>query len=107
MALNTAANSPGELLMTRNTSEVAVCCSRDSESSRVRCCSASNSRTFWIAITAWSAERRQQFDLLFGEGTHRFSIKHNHADGRAFTQQRDAQHRMWSLPSRTGAVKVN
>jgi hypothetical protein len=33
---NTPSNSPGELLMTRNTSEVAVCCSSDSESSRVR-----------------------------------------------------------------------
>ena len=41
--------------MTLSTSEVAVCCASDSESSRVRRCSASNSRTFSIAITAWSA----------------------------------------------------
>ena len=42
--------------ITRSTSDVAVCCSSDSHSSRVRCCSASNSRTFSIAITAWSAK---------------------------------------------------
>ena len=41
--------------MTWSTSEVAVCCSNDSVSSRVRCCSASNSRVFSIATTAWSA----------------------------------------------------
>ena len=44
--------SVGELEMTRNTSEVAVCCSSDSDSSRVRYCSASNSRAFSMAITA-------------------------------------------------------
>ena len=37
-------------------------------------------------------ERSQQFDLFFGEGTNCFTTKHDHADGRAFTQQRDAQH---------------
>jgi hypothetical protein len=42
--------------MTCNTSDVAVCCSSASESSRVRACTASNSRTFSIAITAWSAK---------------------------------------------------
>jgi len=36
------------------TSDVAVCCSSDSVSSRVRCCSASNNRAFSIAISAWS-----------------------------------------------------
>ena len=39
-----------------STSDVAVCCSSDSDSSRVRCCSASNSRVFSMAITAWSAK---------------------------------------------------
>ena len=42
--------------MTLSTSEVAACCSSASLSSAVRCCSASNSRTFSIAITAWSAK---------------------------------------------------
>ena len=38
------------------TSEVAVCCSSASDNSRVRACTSSNSRTFSIAITAWSAK---------------------------------------------------
>ena len=42
--------------MTCSTSEVAVCCSSASDSSRVRACTSSNSRTFSIAITAWSAK---------------------------------------------------
>ena len=49
-------SSPGELEMTCSTSEVAVCCSSDSLSSRVRACTSSNSRAFSIAITAWSAK---------------------------------------------------
>jgi hypothetical protein len=42
--------------MTCSTSDVAVCCSSDSDNSRVRACTSSNSRTFSIAITAWSAK---------------------------------------------------
>ena len=42
--------------MTSRTSEVAVCCSSDSVRSRVVACRSSNSRTFSIAITAWSAK---------------------------------------------------
>jgi hypothetical protein len=42
--------------MTLSTSEVAVCRSRDSVSSRVRACTWSNNRTFSIAITAGSAK---------------------------------------------------
>ena len=53
--------------MTPSTSEVAVCCSSASVSSRVRACTSSNSRTFSIAITAWSAKVVSQLDLLVGE----------------------------------------
>jgi hypothetical protein len=56
MASNTGFSSPGEPDMTFSTSEVAVCCSSASVSSLVRACTSSNSRTFWIAITAWSAK---------------------------------------------------
>ena len=56
IASNTGASSPCELVITLSTSEVAVCCSSASASSRVRACSSSNSRTFSIAITAWSAK---------------------------------------------------
>src|ERR1700730_15059331 len=52
---NTGCTSVGEIEITRRISAVAVRYSRDSVSSRVRCCSASNSRAFSIAITAWSA----------------------------------------------------
>src|SRR5262249_13150341 len=41
IASNTGSSSPGELEMTRNTSEVAVCCSRASASSRLSCSSRS------------------------------------------------------------------
>ena len=33
----------------------------------MRACTSSNSRTFSIAITAWSAKVVDQFDLLVGE----------------------------------------
>ena len=56
MAWNTGSSSLGELEMTLSTSEVAVCCSNASVSSRVRCCSASNSRTLSMAMAAWSAK---------------------------------------------------
>ena len=57
--------------MTLSTSAVAVCCSSASLSSRVRACTSSNSRTFSIAITAWSAKVVDELDLLVGEGPHR------------------------------------
>jgi len=49
IASNTGARSPGDELMTCNTSAVAVCCSRASRVS-VR------SRAFSIAMTAWAAK---------------------------------------------------
>src|SRR4051812_6524351 len=58
-------------LMTWSTSEVAICCSRDSLSSSVRACTSSNSRTFSIAMTAWSAKvvTRSICFGLYGPGT--------------------------------------
>ena len=56
MVSKTGSNSPDDVEMTCSTSEVAVCCSSASLSSRVRACTSSNSRTFSIAITAWSAK---------------------------------------------------
>ena len=56
MDSNTGCKFPGELETMRSTSEVAVCCSNDSASSRVRCFSASNSRAFYVAMTAWEAK---------------------------------------------------
>ena len=49
--------------MTRRISPVAVCCSRDSVSSRFRASSSVNSRTFSMAMTAWSASVWSRADL--------------------------------------------
>jgi hypothetical protein len=49
IASNTGVRSPGEELMTCNTSAVAVCCSK---ASRVSV----KSRAFSIAMTAWPAK---------------------------------------------------
>ena len=48
----TGCKSPGELLMTLSTSDVAVCCSSDSVRSSVRWCSSLSSRAFSMAMTA-------------------------------------------------------
>ena len=56
MVSSTGCRSVGERLITRRISAVAVCCSSASVSSRFRASSSANSRTFSIAITAWSAK---------------------------------------------------
>ena len=57
IASNTGCSSAGELADDlQHLRLVAVCCSSASDSSRVRACTSSNSRTFSIAITAWSAK---------------------------------------------------
>ena len=55
-ASNTGFSSPGDELMTRSTSEVAVCCSSDSLNSSVRWRSSVSSRAFSMAMTAWAAK---------------------------------------------------
>ena len=55
-ASNTGWTSVGDLEMTRRISPVAVCCSSVSVRSRLRASSSLKSRTFSIAITAWSAK---------------------------------------------------
>ena len=57
---------------------------------RVRACTSSNSRTFSIAITAWSAKVCDELDLLFGE---RFNDAAHHgddADRHAVADERNA-----------------
>ena len=53
--------------MTRRISAVAVCCSSDSVSSALRACSSLNSRTFSIAMTAWSAKVFSSSTCFSGE----------------------------------------
>ena len=52
----TGCRSIVDWLMTFNTSAVAVCWSKASIRSRLRSCNSLNSRTFSMAITAWSAK---------------------------------------------------
>ena len=56
MVSKTGWTSVGELEMTRRISPVAVCCSRVSVRSRLRTSSSLKSRTFSMAMTAWSAK---------------------------------------------------
>ena len=56
MVSKTGCTSVGELEMTLRISLVAVCCSRVSVRSRLRASSSLKSRTFSMAITAWSAK---------------------------------------------------
>ena len=52
----------------------------------------SNSRTFSIAIAAWSAKVDDQLDLLVGERPHLGARQCEHADRDAFAQHRNAEH---------------
>ncbi len=51
----------------------------------------SNSRTFSIAITAWSAKVVTQLDLAVGERAHGVARQHKHASRRSFSQERHAK----------------
>ncbi len=55
MVSNTGWASVCAPAMTRSTSAVAVCCSRDTVRSRLRASSSWNRRTFSIAMAPWSA----------------------------------------------------
>jgi hypothetical protein len=56
MVFRTGCRSVGELAMTRKISAVAVCCSKVSVRSRLRCSSSLNRRTFSMAMSAWVAK---------------------------------------------------
>ena len=68
IASNTGARSPGEELMTCNTSAVAVCCSK---ASRVSV----KSRAFSIAMTACAAKFCEQSDLLLGKRPNLLAVR--------------------------------
>ena len=84
----TGCRSKVERPITLSTSLVAVCCSSATRSSLLRACSSVNSRTFSMAMTAWSAKVSQQLDLLLGEGTHLHAADEDRADRPALAQQR-------------------
>ena len=61
---------------------VAVCCSSASVSSRLRACTSSNSRTFSMAITAWSAKVSASSICLRVNGRGALAQHEQHADER-------------------------
>ena len=77
---NTGSSSPGELEMTFNTSEVAVCCSSASERSSVRWRSSLSSRVFSMAMTACAAKLLTNSICLVGERTYLLAIDAEGAD---------------------------
>ena len=105
MAWNTGSNSPGDELMTRSTSDVAVCCSSDSVRSVVRWRNSLSSRVFSMAMTAWAAKFCQQFDLFVGEWPHFLPVNRNGADQFVFLEHRNHEqpferpHRRWRFAS--------
>ena len=79
-ASSTGWMSVGELAMTPRISLVAVCCSNASQS--VAFLSSLNSRTFSIAITAWSAKVSRSAICLSVNGRTSVRRMRNEADGR-------------------------
>ena len=77
--------------MTFNTSEVAVCCSSDSERSSVRCRNSLSSRVFSMAITACAAKFWEQRNLLFAKSARLPAKNDEGADQRIIVQQRDSE----------------
>ena len=91
MVSKTGSNSPGEFEMTCSTSEVAVCCSSSLGNSRVRACTSSNSRTFSIAITAWSAKVVTSSICLSVKRPHSFALHDDDSDRGSFAQKRNTE----------------
>ena len=60
--------------------------------SRLRACTSSNSRTFSIAITAWSAKVVTSSICLSVNGRAVLRVNKNHADRRSLAHQRHAKH---------------
>ena len=83
---NTGVSSPGELEMTRSTSEVAVCCSSASLRSSVRWRSSLSRRVFSMAMTAWRGEILNQLDLLVGEWADLLPVNSDGADQPVFLE---------------------
>ena len=81
--------------MTFSTSEVAVCCSSDSERSSVRCRNSFEQPRVLDGDHRLGREVRHQFDLLVGERQHFLLIDADRADQIAFLEHRhDDKERM-------------
>ena len=89
MASNTGSSSPGELEMTRSTSDVAVCCSSDSLRSPVRWRSSLSSRVFSMAMTAWAAKLCSSSICLSAKGRTLWRQERNRTDELVFPSARE------------------
>src|SRR5262249_29932408 len=86
IALNTGSSSPGEVLMTCRTSDVAVCCCSDSRSSLSR-------RVFSMAKTPCRAKLVTRPNCLVGYGPpHLLAVDADRAEQSAFLEHRHAEH---------------
>ena len=92
MVWNTGSSSPGELLMTCSTSEVAVCCSNASLRVAVRWRSSLSSRVFSMAMTAWSAKFVTSSICFSAERANLLAIDDDAADQLALLDHRHQQH---------------
>ena len=79
MAWNTGSSSPGELEMTSSTSDVAVCCSSDSEIARARLQLVEQPRVL-DRDHRLVGEVRDQLDLLVGEWPNLLAIDHDNSN---------------------------
>ena len=79
--------------MTAQISLVAVCCSSASVSSRLRASSSVNSRTFSMAMTAWSAKVWSSAICLSVNGSDLASATARSRRWRALAEQRHGQRR--------------
>src|SRR5262249_7372253 len=91
IAWNTGSSSPGELLIARRISAVAVFCSSDSGSSRVRARSAPDKRAFSITVSALSGEGGGELVLLVDKWLDDGTNKQEAGDREAAAQQGAAE----------------
>ena len=96
---NTGWTSVGELLITRRISAVAVCCSSVSVSSWFFASSSRKSRTFSMAITAWSAKVWRRATCASGNAPATAGGRRSRRSG-AVPEHGDGQHASEAQPRR-------
>src|SRR3954447_21623846 len=89
---STVCRSKEDRLITFSTSAVATCCCKDSESSSLRACTSSNSRTFSSAMAAWWAKLVDERDLCLGERRDDAAQQAERADRDPVADERYAEH---------------
>ena len=99
-----AARRSASWLITRRISLVAVCCSSASVRSRLRASSSVNSRTFSIAITAWSAKVCSSAICVVGKRPGLRPADDDRADRLALAQHRHGEDAAEAAPPATASA---